>query len=90
MRDTTSFIRLNVKDGKISGHAVCNNFNGGLSIEGSNIRIFNVGATKMLCKGIELEKVIMTFLNKATTWSFVGDTLIIKDADGSNLEYRLK
>jgi heat shock protein HslJ len=88
MKDSGAFIELNIKDGRLTGHGVCNSFNGAVKFEGNSVKISGIMSTKVFCRGVELEGVITKFLCKATSWLREDGILTLRCADGSELTFR--
>lgn len=64
---------------------VCNGFSGSLTTQkGNRITIGQLMSTKMLCPDIDFENQIMSALQTANNYGFVGDTLTLTQ-DGKNL-----
>ena len=72
---------------KISGNVGCNQFNGGYTLEGSNIVFAPFISTKMACIGNASvqESAILSVFAGAATFSLDGDTLTITSADGASV-----
>ena len=73
-------------DGKLSGSAGCNRYNGGYTLTGSKLAISALGSTKMACQqpdGTMLqETAFLGALQSATQLSIQGSTLTLMDASG--------
>jgi heat shock protein HslJ len=85
--DTTVVIYFSLKDGKIKGKNVCNGFTGTFTTQASKISLSNITSTKMMCKGMELEKIIFEFYLKMVSFKTNGTKLILTQADGSNIVF---
>jgi len=76
-------------DGKVSGNAGCNNFNGAYEVDGDKITVGPLAATEMACaepEGVmDTENAFLQALNNAATFTITGDALTIFDKDGSKL-----
>ena len=72
---------------KISGNVGCNQFNGGYTLEESNIVFSPFISTKMACIGAagEQESAILSVFTGAATFSLIGNTLTITSADGTSV-----
>ena len=77
------FIILHKKESRVNGNAGCNNFFGSYQINGVQITISNVGATKMACQDMELENNFFQLLQSPLTFSINGDELIFKNNNGN-------
>ena len=91
MKDSTVFIKFNLKDNKVSGHTTCNGFSGTIqTVDGSNIKIGSLSATKMLCEGdnkMAFETIILKFIREATTFKIEGNKLTLLAPNGENLVF---
>ena len=83
--DTSLVIQFDIKEGKLRGKNVCNNFTGNFTTESSKIALNNIGATKMMCKGQQLEDIIFDFYKSTTTYNIAGNTLTLYQPNGSNM-----
>lgn len=88
MQEDKAFVQFDIKDNKINGKGICNDFDGAVKTTGHSMSITGLMATKMLCKGIELEKVMIDFLSKTKSYTLEGDILTLTCADGSNLIFK--
>ena len=72
---------------KISGKVGCNQFNGGYTLEESNIVFSQFISTKMACIGNASvqESAVLSVFAGAATFSLNGDTLTITSADGASV-----
>jgi heat shock protein HslJ len=77
------FIVFQPKDNKVNGNAGCNNFFGNYQINGEQITISNVGATKMACQNMQLETSFFQLLQTPLTFSISENDLIFKNNDGN-------
>lgn len=74
----SSFLNLNDDLNKIHGNAGCNTFNGALKIEGQNLKIGPLMATKKLCsEHMEQERKFLEQLEKANTFKLEGAELTL-------------
>lgn len=72
------------QDGKVTGNAGCNNFNGTYTLDGDKITVGPLATTMMSCGPVQdaLEQAFVTAMGKVATWSLAGDTLELKTAEG--------
>jgi heat shock protein HslJ len=85
-----STVTLGVSGDQLSGKA-CNTFRGQVTIDGTNFRAGPLMSTKMACANPEenaQETAVLTGIEAATSYGIVGDTLTLKAADGTGLEFR--
>ncbi len=87
MPDTTLIIQFSFKDRKFHGKNVCNSFTGTFTTQDSKISLTNFGSTKMMCKGMELEKIIFEFYKSMATYKIVGNSLTLYQPNGSNMVF---
>ena len=77
------------EDGKVSGNAGCNNFNGAYEVDGEEITIGPLATTRKMCaqpEGVmETEQAFLQAMGNAATFSIMGDRLTIYDKDGAKL-----
>ena len=88
LRDTEVTLMLGA-GGELRGKA-CNNYRGGYTADAGAFRLQGpIAATKMLCPGPEganaQEAAYFAALARAAAYDIRGDTLTLKDADGSTL-----
>jgi heat shock protein HslJ len=74
-------------DGKVSGSAGCNQYNGSYTTSGSSITISNLANTMMACEQavMDQESAYLAALGDAKTYAVKGDTLTLNGADGNAL-----
>jgi heat shock protein HslJ len=85
-----STVTLQFTGDQLSGKA-CNSFSGQVTIEGNNFKAGPLMSTKMACANPDenaQETAVLTGIEAATTYGIVGDTLTLKAADGTGLEFR--
>jgi len=92
--DGKIYLKFSRNTKKIIGYAGCNNINGSYSITGSDITI-KPSTSKDTCTGLmEIEKNILTIIEKAAEFREVSsggnDYLSLISTDGSTLLLRLK
>jgi heat shock protein HslJ len=77
------------EDGKITGSAGCNNYNASYTVDGDSIQIGPAASTRMMCstpEGVmEQEYAYLNAIQAAASYQLRGDSLTLKDADGSTL-----
>ncbi|MCB0581310.1 MAG: META domain-containing protein [Phaeodactylibacter sp.] len=75
------------EDGKLSGKGVCNRYFADYGLDGGNLKIGPVGATKMMCpENAMLESQYFGILPQAQTFSVKGETLSIT-CEGAKLRF---
>lgn len=90
IKDSTVFILINVTDGKVSGHGVCNNMHGTVRAEGHNITFGPLASTRMSCldQGNTMEAIINNLLSASTAFELKGKTLTLYSATkGSSMTW---
>lgn len=72
---------------KISGNVGCNQFNGGYTLEESNIVFTQFISTKMACIGAASvqESAVLSMFAGTSSFSLDGDTLTITSTDGASV-----
>lgn len=77
------------EDGKLSGSAGCNTYNTSFTTDGSSIQIGPAATTRMMCQTpegvIEQEAAYLSAIQTAASYQLQGNSLTLKDADGSTL-----
>jgi heat shock protein HslJ len=72
-------------DGMMSGSAGCNNYTGGYTVDGSNIKIGPLASTRKLCstpEGVmEQEAQFLAALETAATYRIDGDRMEMRTTD---------
>jgi heat shock protein HslJ len=84
--DLTSAISAAFAGGALSGNAGCNQYNGKYETTGTDgLTISNVATTRKACADdvMTLESQYTAALAKVTTYNISGNTLTLRDADGS-------
>ena len=76
------------EDGKITGNAPCNSYNGTLSAPYPWFEITNLTATRAACSGLEAEGVYFAALLTMTQSEVSGDILILRNDDGHEMIFR--
>ena len=74
-------------DNKVNGFAGCNLFFGAYSQQGQNIKINNLGSTKMACKDDYIEPKFMQFLEQVDHFAISGDHLIFYKGEFSVITF---
>ncbi len=71
--------------GTVSGKGGCNNFNGGYTVDGNNIKIGPLASTMMACEEAvsKQETAFFKAMGNAATYSIQGDKLELRSADGA-------
>lgn len=85
-----STVTMQVNGDQVTGKA-CNTFRGQVRIDGSSFKAGPLMSTKMACANPgenAQETAVLTALEAATSYAIVGDTLTLKAADGTGLEFR--
>lgn len=90
LRDTSVYVTLDVTNGKITGHGVCNKFKGTLTAQGKNITIGELAFTKMRCldQGNVMESIVNNLLSATKTYEVKGKQLTLYSDKGSHLVLR--
>jgi heat shock protein HslJ len=77
------------QSGNLSGFSGCNQYSGGYTVNGSEIKIGPLVSTQMACLSpanvMELESKYLASLQAAASFQFVNGTLILHDAEGKQL-----
>jgi len=78
------------EDGKVSGNAGCNNFNGGYEVDGDKLTVGPLATTRKMCaepEGVmETESIFLENLSAAASYAIQDDeTLVIFDSEGTKL-----
>lgn len=71
--------------GTVSGKGGCNNYNGGFTVDGNNIKIGPLASTMMACEEPVLKQEMAFFkaLENSATYSIQSDKLELRSADGA-------
>jgi heat shock protein HslJ len=74
-------------EGALSGSTGCNNFRGSYSVDGDNLAISPLAATKKACAPelMEQERQFLAALQSAASYSISANVLTIRDAGGARL-----
>jgi heat shock protein HslJ len=77
-------IRMSFKNGQVSGSAGCNTFHGTYAIDGGQIKVGQLAATRRACDEplMTQEQEFLAALASAVTWSIDGNVLDMHRADG--------
>ncbi len=80
--DSTSVnMELNTQSGKINGKNICNNFFGPFKADAGTMEIGEIGSTRMMCEGMQLENIIFKMLRDMKTWSIQSNRLTLRSAN---------
>lgn len=80
---------LLVEAGRVSGNAGCNQFSGGFSGTGREVRFTQLIMTRMYCGGfMELETSYSQALESATHWDVTDNALLILRGDSAIARFR--
>jgi heat shock protein HslJ len=85
-----STVTLQITGDQLSGKA-CNTFRGQVTVDGTSFKAGPLMSTKMACANPDesaQETAVLTGIEAATSYAIVGDTLTLKAADGTGLEFR--
>jgi heat shock protein HslJ len=85
-----SIVTMQISGVQLSGKA-CNTFRGPLRIDGSSFKAGPLMSTKMACANPNesaQETAVLTGIEAATSYAIVGNTLALRAADGTGLEFR--
>jgi len=74
-------IRIDLSGKGISGSSGCNRYFGDVTINKNQVKISNVGSTKMMCNNINTEQLFFEALNEATFFKAEGNTLKLMSKD---------
>ncbi len=86
--DTLTYMILNLKEGKVNGRAICNNFFGSVKAFNGNIEFKEIADTKMFCQGQIFEDEIFKTMREATTYQITEEALIITTNATNQLIFR--
>lgn len=64
-------------EGKISGNATCNRYNGSVKLDGNFLSFSNIASTRMMCPNIQGEQVFLEKLGKVNAYSYSDNTLTL-------------
>lgn len=81
--DTLTYMTLNLKEGKVEGRAICNNFFGSVKAFNGKIQFNSIGSTKMFCQGQVFEDEIFKTLREAISYIITDEAFIIR-TNGTN------
>ena len=83
-------VTLRFESGRLSGFAGCNNFTGGYSLEGDQLKIGPVASTQMACPepGSSIETAFHKALSGTLRYAVDGDILTATNASGATLRFR--
>ena len=82
---TKPTLTFNLEGNKVSGSAGCNKYNGNLILNGNNIKIENVIATKMFCPNMPIEEAFFKDLSKIASYKIIDDKLNLLDNSNNSL-----
>lgn len=73
--DNKVTMQFDVTENKVAGMAGCNNFFGGYEQEGRKLKFYQMGATRMTCPDMEMERLFFKILENTTTFQIKGKEL---------------
>jgi heat shock protein HslJ len=76
-----------VDDETVSGFAGCNNYSGGVTIDGNDLTFGTLAVTSMACGTVEekIEQEYLAALEKVASYSFVAGRLLLQDNNGNQV-----
>ncbi len=79
--------RLSFDPGRVSGNAGCNNFQGGIELEGQSLRFGDLATTRKMCEPSVngQETVFLEALSLTRSWTLAGDRLELLDQNNAVL-----
>jgi heat shock protein HslJ len=60
---------------------ICNNFFGPFKADAGTMEIDEIGSTRMMCEGMQLENIIFKMLRDMKTWSIQSNRLTLRSAN---------
>ncbi len=88
LSDSTIYISFDFKTGKVQGRSNCNNFTAQFTATASKISITGLAATKMMCRGEVIEKIIFNYYKAVTTYKLENNMLTLTEPDGSYIQFK--
>jgi heat shock protein HslJ len=90
LRDTMIFINIDVVNGKLTGHGICNQMKGKVEAEGKKIAFIGVAYTKMKCveQGNIFEAIVKALLDEMNYYQLERGTLTFYSNRGSNIVFK--
>lgn len=82
--ETLPFIHF-TDSGTINGNASVNTFFGRFTSNGDSLNLYDMGATMMMGRSMDLEMAIMQAMEQCTTIEIVDSVLYVKDAEGNRI-----
>lgn len=82
--ETLPFIHF-TDSGTINGNASVNTFFGRFTSNGDSLSMYDMGATMMMGRSMELEMAIMQAMEQCTTIEMLDSVLYVKDAEGNRI-----
>ncbi|WP_337873304.1 META domain-containing protein [Ignavibacterium sp.] len=80
---------FNLREKRVSGHAGCNQFFGGIELKGNMISFGNLAATKMACPDMTVEqKIFQALSQKNFTYKIVKLKLVLESDSGLRMVFR--
>lgn len=83
-------VSMRFESGRLAGFAGCNNFSGGYSLDGDQLKIGPVASTQMACAepGSAIEQAFHQALSGTLRYTIDGDSLSATSASGATLRFR--
>ncbi len=85
-KERLPYMVIDKEAGSIGGNSGCNSFNGPVEIDGSNIKVGMLAATKAYCMGVP-EHEFFTFLNDADNYKITGEKLQLLKGEKVLMEF---
>jgi copper homeostasis protein (lipoprotein) len=79
---------LETDESKVRGFAGCNNFFGGYTVEGEDLRFEQVASTMMACPHLDEETTFLQALEKVTAYEILGESLELCGDDGMRARFK--
>jgi heat shock protein HslJ/uncharacterized lipoprotein NlpE involved in copper resistance len=84
-------MEIQLTNKKVAGNSGCNNFSGGLEVQGDKLTLGNLAGTRMACQGpaMAFETNYLKLLSNNTySYTIEDDRLLIRDKEQTVLEYK--
>ncbi len=82
-------LRLDSGAGRAAGFAGCNRYSAGYELAGNSIRLMAPVSTRMAClEGMDVEQSYLAGLPLVTSYTIVGDTMMLKVAERTVATFR--
>ena len=85
LKGALPWITFELEEGTVNGNAGCNNFFGGVEVNGTNLSFSSLGATRMMCEDMTNEDLFFNSVQETFKFKFENSELLFLDENEATL-----